>query len=62
MIDKQKLIKWVEGEIYVYSGPYDDATPEQVVKWKAKVQILRKLEMEISCSTLDVEEVAHERS
>ena len=53
MIDKQKLIKWVEDEIYVLSGPYDDNTPEEIARWKAKVQMLRLLERDIASGEFD---------
>lgn len=63
MIDKQKLIKWVEDNIDIYSAPYDDTdTPEDIRMYKARINILRHLEIHIAAGSFDVEEVAHERS
>ena len=63
MIDKKKLLQWIDDEIFIYStGPYDDDTPEEIAMYKARTHTLRKLEMQISAGILDVEEVAHERS
>lgn len=63
MIDKQKLLQWVEDERYVYSEPYDDTdTPDDIRVYKAKINTLRHLEIHIAAGSFDVEEVAHERS
>ena len=63
MIDKQKLLQWVEAMNYVYSAPPEEGdTPEEIAMWKGKVQMLNRLDMDIRAGNLDAEEVAHERS
>jgi hypothetical protein len=38
MIDKQKLIKWVEDKLFVNSGPYNDVAFEQESHAQRKVR------------------------
>jgi hypothetical protein len=52
MLDKQKLLQWVETKLYVYDGPYDDEADE--ASCKGRVDLLRILEMDIAAGRLDV--------
>ena len=67
MIDKQKLLQWIEDKKYVFAvEDYDhrsaDDSPEEIAEWKGCMKILNALDMNITAGTFDVEEVAHERS
>lgn len=63
MIDKQKLLTWIEDKKYVYGGPYDDGeSSDELQRYQGVLMILRVLDQEIEWGRLDAEEVAHERS
>lgn len=63
MIDKQKLLQWIEDQRYIYGSPQkEEDTPDEIASWSGRVKMVNKLEMDIRAGNLDVEEVAHERS
>ncbi|MDQ0873768.1 hypothetical protein QFZ77_002427 [Paenibacillus sp. V4I3] len=62
MIDKQKLIKWIEDKKYVYTMDEELLESEEIALCKGAMKILNRLSWEISIGEFDVEEVTHERS
>lgn len=61
MLDKQKLLQWIEDMKFVYSVE-DGDSQEYIRMYKGMLKILNTLDMDIRAGNLDVEEVAHERS
>lgn len=63
MIDKQKLLQWVEDELDIASGSHStEDSPEWIAMCKAEAALMYKLKRLIEFGNFDVEEVAHERT
>ena len=61
MINKQKLLQWVEDKKYVYSPSASDSELD-AAEWKGSRNVLFMLERDIENGEFVIEEVAHERS
>lgn len=53
MIDKAKLLQWIEDQIYVCDGPYSDE--KEKLAYESALVVLRKLNLFIDQGWLDEE-------
>lgn len=58
MLDKQKLLQWIEDKQFVYSEPYEESdTVEKIVGYKNVVMILRVLKRDIDRNEFETPEL-----
>ena len=56
MIDKAKLLDWINDKKYIHEGPYEEfETDEDIAGFKGSLKILNWLEHAIENSLFDVE-------
>lgn len=53
MIDKAKLLQWIEDKKDVYGPPYQEDEFEKVQYWKGMLNMLVKLKQEIDLGEFD---------